>query len=90
VSRHWYAQTTSWASISKAKRQKRKARRAAHGPYAPRGKSSQLHNDVRDAVARTQAAETRQLKEMVDTPEIDRRPSCTHRAPDQRGENTEK
>ena len=49
MSRTWYAQTKSWASVSKTKRQARQRRRTAHGPYAPRGRSSLLHRAVEHA-----------------------------------------
>lgn len=47
MSRHWYGETRAWASIAKQKREQRKRRRAAHGPYAPRGKTSRLHKAVK-------------------------------------------
>lgn len=58
MSRYWYAQTASWASVAKEKRAKRKSRRAAHGPYAARGRSSETRKGVRAVLAQVEREET--------------------------------
>jgi len=52
MSKHRYAKTLAEMSVAKAKKAKRKARRAVHGPYAARGRSStlQLRRQVEDAI----------------------------------------
>jgi hypothetical protein len=50
----------AWASVAKEKRERRKRERAGR-TYAPRGRSSQLHQDVREVKARIDAEEAAQM-----------------------------
>lgn len=65
MSRSWYAKTLAEMSIAKAKRTKRKQRRAATGPLAPRGRTSHLHRDVEEAKRRITLEETEALAKAV-------------------------